>query len=449
LQSSFEFYANLRVKTFLITVSLFLYSFIAFAEDLLGPEDFEKSFDWNKRSAEVLKESLKNLSNPSEQESINERKLQENWNKIKSDEMSQNIPDADLNKNQFRNSLSVLKGNLFPPELKRLEKLERVNPDTRKSLEKGLFWLHANQKEDGSWSDNLELTSLAILTFFAVCETDKSHRHGKVIERAITYLLQKRTEPFFEFFNNGKFYRVVEGDPLLYLHAIRTLALSEFYFLTKRKEFKDLVKESINCLIKSQKPNGGWTSSRYPNYVDAWVVRALRASSYTGIMHEEINIALTLHEKAPYADYHIANDYAKRSMVISSMQICKLGATKTVDRYFELIWHKKDSILKNKEPSFWFYFASNMSQISSESFYQQRYLKSFWQRKFVPHIIDYQLQDGSWPNLKQEGKEYDLKERSYSTSYAILSLLEDVRYPPTQPKPREKTFLQKLFGGSR
>lgn len=171
-------------------------------------------------------------------------------------------------------------------------------PACEEAVIKGLRWLKANQKPDGSWDgqSKVAMTGLALLAYFGHCETPASQEFGDSCMKAIVYLVNVGAK------YNGRMADNFEAN-WAYEHAIATYALGEA--TTFCKEIKqevpsllDITEKAGQFIIDNQNKLGGWSYKyeRTGGHVDVsisgWQIQALKACSHTPIKYKSINTCI-------------------------------------------------------------------------------------------------------------------------------------------------------------
>lgn len=132
------------------------------------------------------------------------------------------------------------------------------------SIDKGLQYLLANQRDDGSWAagENGErataITSLALMAFMARAEFPGSGPNGEALARAKDWLLKQAKDA-----PNGYL------GSTMYEHGMATLALTELWGMTEVREdddaFQKAIQAAVDVIVRSQTPLGGWRYQPNPN----------------------------------------------------------------------------------------------------------------------------------------------------------------------------------------
>lgn len=176
----------------------------------------------------------------------------------------------------------------------RLQRLKENGgtPACEEAVTKGLRWLKANQKPDGSWGGRAPaMTGLALLCYFGHCETPVSEEFGDSCMKGIVYLVNLGMK------NNGRMASNFTENGWCYEHAIATYALGEA--LTFCKELKvdvpnlaQVTEMAGQFIIDNQNQNGGWAylyatkGGHTDTSVSGWQIQALKACSHTNIKYK-------------------------------------------------------------------------------------------------------------------------------------------------------------------
>ena len=160
------------------------------------------------------------------------------------------------------------------------------------AVERGLVWLAAHQREDGSWCFDLEKTSckgmcrnsgsepsttaatgLALLPFLGAGYTHVQGEHRETVKKGVYYLKTraKITPHGIDLCDGGT----------MYAHGIATLAMCEAYGMTHDESLKDVAQGAIRYIVYAQDlRGGGW---RYmpgmpgDTTVTGWQLMSLRS----------------------------------------------------------------------------------------------------------------------------------------------------------------------------
>lgn len=155
-----------------------------------------------------------------------------------------------------------------------------------RAIEKGLQYLLASQKPDGSWTSgtgtvDIGGTSLGLMAFMVKGHFPGFGRHGAALDRAKNYLLKRAKES-----PSG-----VMGS--MYEHGLFTLAMSELWGMTHNvddnKEIQAALERAVEVILRAQSPLGGWRYSARPDAgqdtsVTAMVFVSLASARQAGIL---------------------------------------------------------------------------------------------------------------------------------------------------------------------
>ena len=162
---------------------------------------------------------------------------------------------------------------------------------SEEAVERGLRWLAAHQRDDGSWNFNhhgkrcrkacrnpgtemstTAATAMALLPFLGAGYTHTSDEYAEVVGRGLYYLSNKAT-----FGPHGA--DLQEGT--MYAQGLCTIALCEAYAMSGDKSLKGLAQRAIDFIDYAQdKKGGGW---RYQpgqpgdTTVTGWQLMALKS----------------------------------------------------------------------------------------------------------------------------------------------------------------------------
>ncbi|MDP6538183.1 MAG: terpene cyclase/mutase family protein [Planctomycetota bacterium] len=169
-----------------------------------------------------------------------------------------------------------------------------VTPRQARAVERGLDWLTAHQKADGSWEakigyklnddynytaerGHVGVTALAGMAMLAGGHLPGRGRHGESVERCLDFVLSCVQEDGY----------ITHAGTRMYSHAFATLFLAEIYGMTHRDDVRHKLQKSVDFVVKSQNAEGGWRYEPYAVESDMSIVvcsvLALRAARNIGI----------------------------------------------------------------------------------------------------------------------------------------------------------------------
>lgn len=156
-----------------------------------------------------------------------------------------------------------------------------------KAIDRGLQFLLANQNADGSWSSSngdyaIAGTSLGLMAFMVQGQFPGLGQHGEALDRAKDYLL-KRSQESPSGAMGVKMYEI----------GLFTIAMSELWGMTKdpkdNQEIQVALERSVQVILRSQGPLGGWRYAPRPDAgqdtsVTAMVFVSLASAREAGVL---------------------------------------------------------------------------------------------------------------------------------------------------------------------
>jgi hypothetical protein len=149
------------------------------------------------------------------------------------------------------------------------------SPEAVKSVDAALYWLAANQSDDGRWDPDqfgagqerqvlgqyregagakadTGITGLSLLAFLGAGNTHQKGEYSKTVKSGLEFLLKVQG-------TDGNLGGDAEKFAFMYSHGMATFALSEAYAMTGDKRLEAAVRKAINYTISAQLPStGGW-----------------------------------------------------------------------------------------------------------------------------------------------------------------------------------------------
>src|SRR5262249_13855711 len=159
------------------------------------------------------------------------------------------------------------------------------NKESEEAVARGLKWVAKQQnmnKADphiGSWEcegtgkSRVAATGIAVLAFLAAGHSDRAGDYRENVKYGVGYLV-RTVRPEGDF-----------GTLNMYEHAIATMALCEFYGMTKESKLPKYCQVAVDFIINSQQPAGGWSFGQGQagnTSVTSWQIQALRSAHLAG-----------------------------------------------------------------------------------------------------------------------------------------------------------------------
>ena len=164
------------------------------------------------------------------------------------------------------------------PRSKQAVGVAELTPEADKAIKKGLAWLIKTQRNDGSWgSYKVASTALALMAFMVKGYFPERPPYGDELTKAVDYLVQESQRSRTGYMGRS-----------MYEHGLGTLALSEVWGMTSRKDVRDALKLAVDVILKSQNGQGGWRYNPRPADADLSVtvmqIVALASAKEAGIL---------------------------------------------------------------------------------------------------------------------------------------------------------------------
>ena len=307
-----------------------------------------------------------------------------------------------------------------------------LTAEASRAIDKGLEYLLAAQKQDGSWdSDGAGLhavanTSLALMAFMCKGQFPGFGPHAEPLDRGMKWLLKeakKRPDGYL--------------GTVMYEHGFATLALSEMWGMVRDPEDDDAIKEAlekaVEVILRSQNAGGGW---RYQPQADAGqdtsctmtVFHALASAHQAGIVVPNATIAKVVKYLQSVQDPQNGGfGYTSRSSkgvscTAGGAYIAQLAGQRDTEMVNSAIRN-----LKSQAPGIFsggayyhyahYYAIQAMVQAGDEEYFD-------WYPKIRDALVSQQNAQGAW------GKGSNPGAISYETPMAIIILATPHRYIP-------------------
>lgn len=299
-----------------------------------------------------------------------------------------------------------------------------------RAIDRGLEFLIATQRPDGSWakedgSFSTAGTSLGLMAFMVKGHFPGFGRHGEALDRAKEYLLQKAEASSTGYLGG------------MYEHGLYTLCLSELWGMTADAEDNPRIQlqlqRAVDVILRAQSPLGGWRYQARPDSgqdtsVTAMVFVSLASARQAGILVPTETIDRVVgylrdqvwNEKTGGFGYQgrTGTTLACTAGGAYAAQLCGMRETEWVQaavRYLE-----NSPKIFNREEIGYYYYAHYYAIQAMVQAGEEHYAK--WYPQIRDALINLQQPNGSWENPK--------KPYPHTTPMAIIILGTPHRYIP-------------------
>jgi hypothetical protein len=181
-----------------------------------------------------------------------------------------------------------------------------ATPASEAAVDRGLKWLAAHQRADGSWRFNhhqgpcegqcrnpgtatptTAATGIALLAFLGAGETQLHGRHQHAVRQGLAYLRRRAV-------STPQGIDLREGT--MYSQGIAAIALCEAYGLTRDAQLREPARRAIDFILAAQHEEGGW---RYApgqpgdTTVVGWQLMALKSAQMAYLQVSPPSLAAT------------------------------------------------------------------------------------------------------------------------------------------------------------
>ncbi|MBN1419233.1 MAG: terpene cyclase/mutase family protein [Planctomycetes bacterium] len=294
-----------------------------------------------------------------------------------------------------------------------------LSPEAERAIDRGLAYLADRQNGDGSWGRTYRaaMTGLSLMAFMVQGHFPERGPYGGHLDRAVAYLIAQ-----------GKAGGGYMGQSM-YEHALATLALSEVWGMTDREGIRDILKQAVEVILRSQSSEGGWRYQPRPTDADISItvmqIVALASANEAGI---HIPSQIIDRAKAYVARLQNRDDggfgyqsagrsgFARSAAGVMSLQLCGERDTPAVDAGLEYLFRNAPDAGGRGDHYFYGqYYAVQAMYQAGESHYRR------WYPRARDALLAQQKPDGGWDGG------YDA---AYGTCMAILVLGVPYRFLP-------------------
>ncbi|MCX5677012.1 MAG: terpene cyclase/mutase family protein [Planctomycetota bacterium] len=295
-------------------------------------------------------------------------------------------------------------------------------PEAEKAIDRGLEFLARTQNTDGSWGNHYTeaTTSLSLMAFMLKGNFPGKGKYGEGLDKAVAFLIQRAKD--------GGGYMGIN----MYEHGLSTLALSEAWGMTDRKDVRDTLKRAVEVILRAQSPTGGWRYNPRPEDADISVtvmqIMALASAREAGIhvptqvIDNAVKFVQGLQVRSSGGFGYTGPQqpgFARSAAGVMALLMCGQRDSRAVLVGLEYLRRLPES--KFFEERFYYYghyYAIQAMYQAGESYYQE------WYPRIRDALLPQQKPDGSWSGGGEEG------DPSYATSMSILILGVPYRFLP-------------------
>ena len=327
-------------------------------------------------------------------------------------------------------TLPLYAENDRPFELVDEDNAPELNEAAAKAIDRGLKYLIASQNPDGSWSMengdySIAGTSLALMAFMVEGHFPGFGEYGDTLDRAKDYLI-KRNKDSPSGAMGVKMYEI----------GLFTIAMSELWGMTKdpedNAEIQTALERSVQIILRSQSPLGGWRYAPRPDAgqdtsVTAMVFVSLASAREAGVLvpNETIERLTNYLRDQAFDENRGGFGYQGKGYTIActaggvyAAQLAGNRDTEWVEAALSSL--ENDPKMFSRKDNGYFYYSHYYAMQAMVQASDERYAK--WYPKIRDALIDLQKPDGSWVE-----KENDYP---HKTPMAIIILGTPNRYIP-------------------
>lgn len=314
--------------------------------------------------------------------------------------------------------------------------LAELSPETETAINSGLQYLVTQQNANGSFGQQVPVasTALALMAFMVQGNFPERPPYGEPMKKGLDFLLQSATA--------NKRGNGFMGSSM-YEHGLATLALSEAWGMSSRKDdIREVLKKAVELIIHSQNDQGGWRYKPEPKDADLSVtvmqLVALASAQEAGIAVPDETIQKAIkYVKSSAADqggflYQLSQKKpgAKAQMPCSAAGVLSLfmcGERDSAEAQLSLKYLLNLQDKKNQPTAHFFYanyYAVQCMYQAGESFYQG------WYPKIRDTLLAKQKSDGSFGDPADAKNPRAAGIATVNTAFSILILGVPYRFLP-------------------
>ena len=303
--------------------------------------------------------------------------------------------------------------------------LAQLSPETEAAINRGLKSLLDQQNHDGSIGERFPVagTALTLMAFMVQGSFPEKPPNGEPLKRALDFLLTSN--------RRGTGFLGVS----MYEHGLATLALSEAWGMSSRKDdIREALKRAVKVIVVAQNSEGGW---RYrPDSHDADIsvtvmqAVALASAQEAGIAVPEVTIQNAIkYVKAcatpsggfMYQIHQQGPGFARTAAGVLSLFMCGARDSKEAQQGLSYLVSFNNRKFESSEHYFYaHYYAMQVMYQAGEDYYQ------VWYPKIRDALLHRQQNDGSFSGMGRS----ESNAPACDTAFAILILGVPYRFLP-------------------
>ena len=323
------------------------------------------------------------------------------------------------------------------PDATSADRAPELTDKAAEAIDKGLKYLLANQRADGSWASTesgdraVAITSLALMAFMSKAEFPGAGPNGAALNKAKDWLLTQAKDAPDGYLGST-----------MYEHGLAILALTEMWGMTQDPEDEDAMQKAIEAgvevIMRSQSDGGGWRYQPTPaagqdTSVTVMVFIALASARQAGIVvpNETIARVVTYLESATAQktggfNYIPTGAAANDSIACTgggayAAQLAGKRDSEMVKSALRFLTERSPGIINNNFGHYYYghYYAIQAMVQAGDDHYAK------WYPLIRDALIRRQNAQGAWP-----GEAKGTKAMGYETPMAIIILATPHRYIP-------------------
>jgi hypothetical protein len=303
-----------------------------------------------------------------------------------------------------------------------------ITPAAQEAIDRGLRYLSTHQNADGSFGTggyrgSIAITSLCGLAFMAGGHQPGRGRYGRVVTRALEYVLSQETPHYQGLDTPGFLYsRSGRMNGPMYGHGFGTLFLAECYGMVHRPDLRRRLREvlgrAVQLIIRTQNFEGGWRYRPVAHDADISVticqIMALRAARNAGFtVPRSVADRCTQYVKDCQAvqgdgGFHYTRQggptgFARTAAGVVALYSAGVYKDRAVERGLQYLMRRKPGTARQPQP---FFFDDMQQHYYYGHYYAAQAMWTaggrYWREWFpaireeLLHHHDYNRQEGYW-----------------------------------------------------